>query len=287
MNSQQSGLQTYAAAHAASALWAAHFRGVVQAVHHDQVPPSVDVTLLRYNTLFTSVPVATSPFTSALPQVGDTVSVYFAEGIRDNVWVAQDLPRSDNAQPLPSPAAYRFLHPSGVMLQVDDDGNVLALYPSGATVALGGASDVEVSAATFHVSGAAATGTATFTGTAGASVPEGLPMTGGGYLWYTTASGVIGADGTLALGFRCATGGTKPNGSGPTALAFPLTGVTGVSGTASGGAAATSIALDAAAITLADGTAGVARVGDSITVTVGGTPYSGTITSGSSIVKCG
>lgn len=295
MQSHQSGIQGLQMAHSSSGLWSAMYRAVVEAVHPQGVtdaghptgtPPCVDVVLFRYNTRLAAVPFAQSPYCAALPAVGDTVAVYMAEGVRDNQWAAWDLPRSDNAQPLPSPEAWRFLHPSGVVVQVDDAGNVVAIYPSGATVALGGQEHTEVATTNFRVSGAAATGTATFGGTAGTTIPQALPMTGGGYLWYTTAPATIDSGGTATAPFVCATGGTGPNGSGPSALAFPFSGVASVSGTAAGGAQATSAVLDAASITLG-GTTPVARKGDPITVTVSGTTYTGQISGGSSVVTAG
>ncbi len=286
MQSRQSGIQGLQAAHSSAGLWSAMYRAIVEAVYPGDAPPTVDVTIFRYNTRFSRVPVAQMGFTSALPQVGDTVAIYQAEGVRDNAWVSAWLPRSDNSQPLPTPEAWRLLHPSGVVLQVDDGGNVAAIYPSGATVSLGGQDHTEVATTNFRVSGVAATGTATFNGTAGTVIPQALPMTGGGYLWYTTASATIGSSGVATASFVCATGGTGPNGSGPSSLAFPFVGVTSVSGTASGGAQATSAVLDAASITLG-GTTPVARKGDPITVTVSGTTYTGQISGGSSVVTAG
>ena len=282
----QGGLVTHASAHSPSALWTAHYRATVEAVNPQDSPPTVDVVLLRYNTRFAHVPVARSPFVQSLPQVGETVSVYMAEGVRDNAWVAQDLPRSDTADPLFDAKAWRFLHPSGVMLQVDPDGTVLALYPSGATLSLAGQAHTEIATTHFRVSGGQASGTATFTGTAGTQIPTGLPLTGGGYLFYTTGSATIPSTGSVTVPFVAAVGGTGPNGVTVNALSFPFTGIASVSGTASGGTQATDVTLDAASISLG-GTHAVARVGDSIQVTVGGTVYTGQITTGSSVVTAG
>ncbi len=286
MRSRQSGLQSLQAARGATSLWSAHYRAIVEAVHPGDVPPTADVVLQRYNTRFARVPVAQTPFCSVLPQGGGTVSLYMAEGVRDNAWVAQELPRPDNSEPLPEPETWRFLHPSGILLQLDADGNCIAQYPSGATVSLGGAATASIGAAAIVLAGPAASGTATLPGPSGPPVPPGRPRPGGGYLWYLTEGGVIPSSGTLTLAFVCAVAGTAPNGSGPTGLAFPFAGITAVSGTSSGGAAAASVSIEAGAISLG-GSTPVARNGDAVSVTVNGTPWSGTITSGSSVVSAG
>jgi hypothetical protein len=291
VHAPQGGIAALSASFSAGRLWPAVMRASVRAVHAHQVPPAMDVVLLRYNTLHLRVPMAGPAFNGRLPEVGDTVLLCYAEGWPDNVAVLAVLPRPDNAQPLPDPEAVRLLHPSGALRQVDPDGSMLDALPSAATWSAGGAALAEVAAQDVRISGLPATGTATITGTAGTQVPPGLPMTGGGYLWYTTAAAVIGSAGTASVPFACATGGPGPNGSGPSALAYPFTGITAVSGTASGGAPAAAVNVEGETIVLRNpsgaSAAAVARVGDAVQVDVGGTMYNGTITGGSAVVSAG
>lgn len=135
--------------------WNVNMQGQVKNVYTDTTPPTCDISVPRWQTTYSRVPLMSVGGFYWCPQVGDMVLLAFVDGRKDVPYIVGELLTPKTGQQLADKKQVLVQNAAGVKINLDAQGGATIQNPAGASIILDPQGNVTVNGSdlTLNASG--------------------------------------------------------------------------------------------------------------------------------------